>query len=129
MAEFERGDFQLIDMAYDGAGLDNRLLADFNGDGLTDAWTRDAQTQPINQYVWYISYGGVNNYQLVNTDLIASEYVHVGDFNGDGKADILTAQRVNNTAVYQWYYSNAAVAAPLRWPRRRSTHCICAWPT
>ena len=58
------------------------LLADFDGDGADDVFTT------VDGAGWYVSYGGVGNFQKINTSAAKMDEIMIGDLNGDGKAEV-----------------------------------------
>jgi hypothetical protein len=82
-------------------------MRDFNGDGTPDlVWQNDATQQVV---VWYL--GGPRGNTLLGTNWLAQDYVAgwyvvaTGDFNGDGKPDLVWQNEARQVAV--WYMGGA----------------------
>lgn len=83
--------------------------SDFNGDGIADLFVGAARNGGNNRGAVYIYYGGLgltgsqpaSSADVViegaNGDLFGSELAEIGDFNGDGFADILVGALGNST--------------------------------
>ncbi|MCW5858706.1 MAG: VCBS repeat-containing protein [Caldilineales bacterium] len=99
-----RNDWQ--NLAYAGVPLADLRFGDFNGDGKTDVFAPLPQADGSRQ--WLISQSGVANFQWLRTisaaEVAAYTAPRVGDFNGDGIADIFVAQPRPDGA-WQWKYA------------------------
>jgi len=84
-----------------GIGTSGHLIGDFNGDGMSDKLNRDG-TQGGD---WWVSlstgtsFGGETKWAS-NQDVGADGY-YVGDFNGDGMADVISFRKSSGA----WYLS------------------------
>ena len=82
-------------------------LGDFNGDGVPDLLFRDTNTGTL--AMWFLNASGT----VQSTAGVATvspgtwTVVDTGDYNGDGKSDILWKDSSNNLAV--WYMNSAAI--------------------
>ena len=87
--------------------------ADFNGDGITEIWCsndvtdrldKDGNDFPTRTNAVMMKMTGVRSCEQFNTDGVLSNF-HVlfsGDFNGDGKTDLLTYVAGDNGAIGTW---------------------------
>ena len=96
-------------------------LRDFNGDGKPDlVWQNDATQQVV---VWYLGGPQGNSYLgsgWLAQDGVAGWYVvATGDFNGDGKPDLVWQNDARQVAV--WYMGGAQGNTFLRWDWLSST--------
>ncbi len=88
-------------------------VADFNNDGNVDILWRNPNTNTNNTFVWYMN-GATRTSSSAFLDNISSQWVvgGVGDFNGDGKPDIIWRNRnanANNIAI--WYMNGITTAS------------------
>ncbi|MBK9582209.1 MAG: VCBS repeat-containing protein [Saprospiraceae bacterium] len=108
--------------------LENRLFdqrfltfyGDFNGDGNTDVLVRKGT---INSSLWHINYSKANGFERINFDwqgapvltqtdfdVYVGETVSVGDFNGDGRSDIMLIGEANPLTTFtDVYYSRGLI--------------------
>jgi hypothetical protein len=115
-------------------------LADYNGDGRTDVlWHRSSNG--TNR--WYISSGvtgGVPTFQTSLNPIPAADItgaawaMHVGDFNGDGQADVLWYSR--SVPQHNRWYVNKGIVSGVptfaayqdpRWPNTWSNAYMADW--
>jgi hypothetical protein len=96
-------------------------LRDFNGDGRPDlVWQNDATQQVV---VWYL--GGPQGNTLVGANWLAQDgvagwyVVAIGDFNGDGKPDLVWQNDARQVEV--WYMGGAQGNTFLWWDWVSST--------
>ena len=104
------------------------FTGDFNGDGKTDLMMiyRDPTSPTVSIYHWFagedglLSYAGMSNnpgvhanWNLVMNDPTYRGAAYTGDFNGDGKTDLMMIYRENNTekpdepvTIYHWNAGN-----------------------
>lgn len=79
-------------------------IADFNGDGLDDILqlTLISGSNPYTQYDIYYSKGTMNFSHETGTVPVGPSYddINIGDFNGDGQADILGWNTATNNSTY-----------------------------
>jgi hypothetical protein len=94
---------------------------DFNGDGKPDlVWQNDTTQQVV---VWYM--GGSQGNTLVGSNGLAQDgvagwyVVATGDFNGDGKPDLVWQNDARQVVV--WYMGGAQGNTVLRWDWLSST--------
>jgi uncharacterized repeat protein (TIGR03803 family) len=76
-------------------------VGDFNGDGMADILWRDTSTGAV--AIWEMNGTTILNPNASGVGTVATNWsvVGVGDFNGDGKADILWKNNTNgNLAIY-----------------------------
>ena len=88
-------------------------VADFNTDGNVDILWRNPNTNTNNTFVWYMN-GATRTSSSAYLGDISSQWVvgGVGDFNGDGKPDIIwrkTSGNTNNNVV--WYMNGITTAS------------------
>ncbi len=98
--------------------VDRMKLGDFNGDGKTDLFTTMSTPNAViphstdkqkmadykaikkeNSNKWYVSYNGNSHWKYVMTSDVTLDKIKLGDFNGDGKTDILTSLKVVPEAI------------------------------
>jgi len=85
-------------------------LGDFNGDGKTDMLTRIGSTYSSSN--WQIANSTGTNWAVqpfsFTTAPQQNEFVTIGDFNGDGKSDVVLKRNSNNSSSHNYfdvYYS------------------------
>jgi WD40 repeat protein len=127
VAIWEMNGTQLVAAGFAGPGpvpLNWQIVGtgDFNGDGKTDILWRDNNSG--NVAIWEM-----NGTQLATATLVGSgpvplncQIVGTGDFNGDGKTDILWRDNGGNVAIWEMNGTQLATAAlagpgpvPLNW--------------
>lgn len=96
-SNFSRGGFgNEVDVAWTVLGA-----GDFNGDGRDDLLWRNTQTGAISN--WLGSSNGdwvVNDAAALTTALASENFVGIGDFNGDGRDDIVTVFNSGSVGSY-----------------------------
>jgi hypothetical protein len=110
LAIVSQGQLPGVDTTWAVAGI-----GDFNGDGNADILWRQASTGA--NYVWHLSgafTGGVMT--IISQGLLPSadsswSVAGIGDFNGDGKSDILW--RKTDGTVYIWHVNGAVISGGL----------------
>jgi hypothetical protein len=70
-----------------------------------DIFYASGPTANVTAGAWYVSYGGSEGFNPVNTSSFQRKDLRFGDFNGDGKTDVFGV--VSNT----WSYSKSATGA------------------
>jgi hypothetical protein len=85
-------------------------VGDFNGDGMSDILWQNSSTGEV--YIWLINGTSIANQGSPGTVSPSSGWViaGVGDFNGDGKADILW-QNSTSGEIYIWLMNGTAIAS------------------
>ena len=94
-------------------GLQVQGIGDFNGDGKSDILWRDAVTGDTS--IWFMNGAAVTS--VANTTFKAGTYTSttgwqvqgIGDFNGDGKSDILWRDAVTGK-TYIWFMNGSVKA-------------------
>jgi len=97
-----KGDGTFIMPALDyGSGAVSVAVGDFNGDGRPDIVTANGSTGSYGMVSvllaaqdWPIGFGPAQDYPIASAQGVA-----VGDFNGDGKLDVVVASGLSDTAV------------------------------
>ena len=93
---------------------DRYRLCDFNGDGKTDVLSIEKVNGRNNFYVWLSNGTSFNNYQLWgNNGEIALNRYQLGDFNGDGKKDIISFE--SNNTFYVWLSNGTSFNNCIPW--------------
>lgn len=81
-------------------------VGDFNGDGRSDLLIYDGETEPVPFSVEF-STGTSYSQPMLLTDIgYATELFKIGDYNGDGKSDVLTSTSLGSTSDVSLYYFN-----------------------
>lgn len=85
----------------------NYLIADFNGDGKDDIMEM-YQSSPNYIFRVYTSYGNgfTTDYQALSVPGIGENHIAVGDFNGDGNADVLIFGYASRNLHFIDFYKN-----------------------
>ena len=107
------------------------VAADFNGDGITEIWCdgkakgqgeTDGQTPEDRSYAAIYKMTSKSNATQFNTDYVLTSRHHIllGDFNGDGKSDILSYVKDSKSddpdrKSYRWQI-NYFMETELSWP-------------
>ena len=101
-----QGALPLVDPSWSVAGI-----GDFNGDGKTDIFWRDGAGT---NYVWHLDGADLSTgtYRIISQGLLPTvdtswTVAGIGDFNGDGKSDILW--RKNDGTNYVWHVNGAVI--------------------
>jgi Salmonella virulence plasmid 65kDa B protein/FG-GAP-like repeat len=106
----------------DGEYLSTLIALDYNGNGKTDLFVINKQGTNTNYHI--IEINSISNTGLLNYRHLASgndrfnvgDFIFAGDFNGDGKSDLICRQRndlvsvPNSNEMKRWdiYYSTGA---------------------
>jgi RHS repeat-associated protein len=81
-------------------------LGDFNGDGKTDIFVYGSGTYEWSEWQFRLSTGTgfVANYFTKKKTDLKSDVVYTGDFNGDGRTDILALSKNTSNNPRQYYF-------------------------
>ncbi len=81
-------------------------LGDFNGDGKTDIFVYGSGSYEWSQWQFRLSTGTgfVANYFTKKKSDLKSDVVYTGDFNGDGRTDILALSKNTSNNPRQYYF-------------------------
>src|ERR1700734_3679739 len=84
-------------------------VGDFNGDGYADILWRNTTTGQV--LIWLMNGSAITNTGSVGVGYVTSDWaiVGVGDFNGDGKADILW-QNPPTGQLYIYFMNGTTIA-------------------
>ena len=89
-------------------------IGDFDGDHRADVFYADGQA-------WYVSYGGVSAFKLIDTSSFRIPDLRFGDFNGDGKTDIFAvangAWSVTYAGTVNWSLLRSSGSVAYSWRR------------
>ena len=85
-------------------------IGDFNGDGMADVLWRNSSTEEV--YLWLMNGTTITSQGIAGNVTPSSAWViqGVGDFNGDGKADILWRNSTTGE-VYIWLMNGTTIAS------------------
>ncbi len=100
------------DLAYATSLLPTSQLqfGDFNGDSKTDVFA-DLYSSTLTAYQMMYSPGGSGNFADLGTFSFYPERLALGDFDGDGVADVFVANKSANG--YQWAYYPGGTGSPI----------------
>jgi len=76
------------------------------GDLRDDIFYASGPTTNVPAGAWYLSYGGSEGFNPVNTSSFHRKDLRFGDFDGDGKTDVFGV--VSNGSFNTWSYSKSA---------------------
>lgn len=86
-----------------------KFLAHPPGDLRDDIFYASGPTVNVPAGAWYLSYGGSEGFNPVNTSSFHRKDLRFGDFDGDGTTDVLGV--VSNGSINTWSYSKSATGA------------------
>lgn len=103
---FDAGNQSTISETYGSAFLGGAVVADYNGDGIPDICEIDTSGEEI-RWIWKLGNGDNewSNIEAITFGETATDKCAVGDFNGDGKADIAVMRSGSSLAT--WYIDYA----------------------
>ncbi len=103
---FDPGNKSVISETYPSTFLDGALVADYNGDGIPDICEIDMSSDEI-RWIWKLGNGNNEWTELapVTFGETATDKCAVGDFNGDGKADLAILR--SGSSLTTWYIDYA----------------------
>ena len=103
---FDAGNQSTISETYGSAFLGGAVVADYNGDGIPDICEIDTSGEEI-RWIWKLGNGNNewSDIEAITFGETATDKCAVGDFNGDGKADIAVMRSGSSLAT--WYIDYA----------------------
>ncbi len=103
---FDPGNQSVAADTYASAFLGGALVADYNGDGIPDICEIDTSGEEL-RWIWKLGNGdnGYTEIAPVTFGETATDKCTVGDFNGDGKADMAILR--SGAALATWYIDYA----------------------
>ena len=103
---FDAGNQSTISETYGSVFLGGAVVADYNGDGIPDICEIDTSGEEI-RWIWKLGNGNNewSEIEAITFGETATDKCAVGDFNGDGKADIAVMRSGSSLAT--WYIDYA----------------------
>ena len=103
---FDAGNQSTISETYGSVFLGGAVVADYNGDGIPDICEIDTSGEEI-RWIWKLGNGDNewSEIEAITFGETATDKCAVGDFNGDGKADIAVMRSGSSLAT--WYIDYA----------------------
>jgi hypothetical protein len=86
-----------------------KFLSHPAGDLSDDIFYASGPTANVPAGAWYLSFGGSEGFNPVNTSSFHRKDLRFGDFDGDGKTDVFGV--VSNGSINTWSYSKNATGA------------------